>query len=89
MMSTVGVSVNSTFDLAPTVIDGSTYVATSRDNKYIEINDFATREELCDMIARLSETVYLQEIRIRKLEEIIKNGQDNRECTFVTSIDEF
>lgn len=47
-------------------------VVTAPNYTQIEINDFATKTELYDLVAKLTETVYEQELRIRELEEKIK-----------------
>lgn len=73
----VSLDVGSIYNVAPVTISGDTrVVGVSSSSWSSAISDFATREELCDMVAKLGEIVYSQEMRIRKLEEII-NEQNN------------
>ena len=77
----VSLDAGSIYNAAPVTISGDTRVVGVSSSSWsilseIEISDFATREELCDMVDKLGEIVYSQEMRIRKLEEII-NEQNN------------
>ena len=80
----VSLDAASIYSAAPVTISGDTRVVGVSSSSWssasalseIAISDFATREELCDMVAKLGEIVYSQEMRIRKLEEII-NEQNN------------
>ena len=77
----VSLDAGSIYSAAPVTISGDTRVVGVSSSSWsslseIAISDFATREELCDMVAKLGEIVYSQEMRIRKLEETI-NEQNN------------
>ena len=66
----------SNWNMSPSFISGNATVAytTPSTVEHIEINEFVTKQDMYELIGRLTETVYAQEMRIRELEEKLNNG---------------